>query len=414
MKWYSAIILTFFAVGTAAAGVHYSTEQIAQLPSQWRGYLLDQRALRLLALPTSANNPATPFRLAYEAERDRLEKLAAKQSLTADEMADLGALHIRLGQPERAVELLRAALRTSPSHFATAANLGTACQLTGDLPQAIATLEVAVDLAPSRWKAAERLHLKLVRARSRDAKQATALDSLFDADAKPSPETVAALQALGLWLPADGRVLWQLGEIAHATGDTVTAASILDGCVSDFGMNDPLLREHRATYRAAAPAPAGNMAVAKAAHETHQSMFKSIRPLIRQKNVVKLPEIRTNGVNMLPWDLLSDTTLEQPFRPTFPEHLRKLAGKRVTLNGFMQPTGGGLAQTDVLLIEFQVGCWFCNSPEPTGIVRVEMPKGKMIQLTRDAVRVEGVLTLNSADPEDYLYTITEAKVGPPE
>lgn len=69
----------------------------------------------------------------------------------------------------------------------------------------------------------------------------------------------------------------------------------------------------------------------------------------------------------------------------------------MALSGYIQPTGDGLEQTAVLLIEFPVGCWFCEVPEPTGILLIEPPAGQTVKLTRDLVRVEGRLKLNSSD-----------------
>jgi hypothetical protein len=61
-----------------------------------------------------------------------------------------------------------------------------------------------------------------------------------------------------------------------------------------------------------------------------------------------------------------------------------------------------------------VGCWFCEVPEPNAMMFVELPEGKTFRLTRNLVRIEGRLTLNSTDPENFLYTIRDAKVGPPD
>src|SRR4051794_26375355 len=130
----------------AWAGLHYSAETYAELPSRWRGFLLDQRSLRQIAVKPTPAQPAGPLRLRYEQEAARLAKLAAQRTLTADEAADLGALHLRLGDTSKAVEVLRAAQRLHPVHFRLAANLGTAWHLQGDLAQAAAALEQAVRL----------------------------------------------------------------------------------------------------------------------------------------------------------------------------------------------------------------------------------------------------------------------------
>src|SRR5205823_5752774 len=134
----------------ARAGLYYSGEEVAPLPSQWRGFLIDQRLLRSLAFKPAPGTPASPLRRRYERAAAGLEKAARSRKLSADELADLGALHVRLGDLPRAVEVLRAAQRQHPRHFRVVANLGTAWQLHGDLGQAEACLREAVRLAPGR------------------------------------------------------------------------------------------------------------------------------------------------------------------------------------------------------------------------------------------------------------------------
>src|SRR5262249_43822795 len=146
----------------ARAGLYYSGESFAELPSQWRGFLLDQRSLRNIALKPAAGARANPTRTKYEEEAARLEK-KGRAALTADEAADLGALYVRLGDAGKAVEVLRDAGRAHPDHFRIAANLGTAWQLQGDLEQAATYLEQAVRLAPGKLEKAEQYQLKLVR-----------------------------------------------------------------------------------------------------------------------------------------------------------------------------------------------------------------------------------------------------------
>src|SRR5207245_833790 len=113
----------------------------------------------------------------------------------------------------------------------------------------------------------EEYHLKMVRLRIRQGK--LDFDDLFGVrflndkgayepgamaktewDKLPT-RAVAIVQQLALWLPQDGRLLWQLAELANATGDVKTAAAMMDGCVTQFGLNDPELRRHRQRTRAA-------------------------------------------------------------------------------------------------------------------------------------------------------------------
>src|SRR5262249_23497216 len=151
---------------------------------------------------------------------------------------------LRLGDNDAALDVLREAQRANPKHFATLANLGTAWQMAGDLEQAADCLRQAVVLAPGKDQRAEELHLRLVRQRLRQQKDAQELDDLFGvhyvgesrkfepgklaaAERKKLPtDAVAKVQLLALWFPGDARLLWQLAELASAHGDVRTAADL--------------------------------------------------------------------------------------------------------------------------------------------------------------------------------------------
>lgn len=433
MRCHAALSLAvvLWLTAESQAGLHYSGETVAELASQWRGFLLDQRILRQIAVAPKAGIAASPWREAYQKAADQLEEKAKKEKLPADELADLGALHVRLGNSAKAVELLRTAQREHPQHFRIAANLGTAWQLQGNLEQAALSLEEAVRLAPGKWQKAEELHLKLVRQRLREPKDSQGLDDLFGikyvadggkyeagrlaaAEAKKLPaNAVALMQQLALWLPADGRLLWQLGELASVHGDIQTAAAILDGCATEFSMSHAELRQHRQVLRPVADTLAANPASAKTIHEGHSLPFKprSRRPLVSKFKTDDLPPINASGVNAIPWALLSETQVDRQFKPTFPDYLKELDGKQVSLTGFMQPIGDNLEISSFMLIEYPVGCWYCEVPEITGIVLVEMPAGKTATVTRGLVKVTGTLTLNATDPERFIFTVGKAMVG---
>jgi tetratricopeptide (TPR) repeat protein len=426
-----AAVAALATAPAASAGLYYSGEPLAELPAQWRGFLLDYRMLRTLAARPAPGRPVGPARARYEEEAARLGRKARGGTLTGDEAADLGALYLRLGDTTRAVEVLRPAQRAHPTHFRLAANLGTAWQVQGDLAQAAAALQQAVRLAPGKWQRAEELQLKLVRLRSREAPGATALDDLFgvryvgpsgqfepgrlaEAGRKRLPsDGVAQLQLLALWLPGDGRLLWQLGELAGAHGDVATAAAVLEGCVVEFGLRDAELLAHRRAFRTAADTRGRTAPDARTEHEGgHAVAFRprSSRPLARKLDQVPLPPVDPRGVNALPWAVISETSIDRQYRPTFASYLKELDGRQVQLVGYMQPFSDEQEPGAFLLIEYPVGCWYCEAPEVTGIVLVELPAGKTRALTRGAVRVTGRLTLNGTDPENFLYTIRGAKV----
>ena len=423
-------LLSLFAFAPAArAGLHYAGETVAELPSKWRGFLIDHRNLRGVGVARTDGLPPSPLRDDYLAATTKLEQVAKTRPLTADELADFGALFVRLGKPDKAIELLRGAARQFPDHFRIAANLGTAWHLAGDLEQAATHLDDAVRLAPEKWKPFEEYYRKLVRLRSKEGRAAQnpqAVDDLFgvkyvgtagmpeagkiaDTEFQKLPADAAAIvQQLALWLPNDPRLLWQLGELANAHGDVRTAASILDGCVTEFALGSPDLRKRRQLYRTAADELAKNEE-----HVTHRGTLKvkSPRPLVRTFDTSSLPPIRNDAPNPLPWPVLGETTLDTKAKPTFLKHLDQLDGKEITLTGFMQPVRDELTLTGFLLLEYPVGCWFCETPEPTGLVNVEVKAGRTAELKKGLVKVTGTLVLNRTDPEGYLYTIKDARVG---
>jgi hypothetical protein len=425
LRGLAALLVAVLAAPAARAGLYYSGEQIAPLPSQWRGFLLDQRLLRTIAVKPTKTSPPNPTRDRYREAADKLEAIKRERKLTADEIADLGALYVRLSEAAKAVEILRAAQRDFPNHFAIAANLGSAWQMQGDLAQAAVALEQAVKLAPGKLQRAEEYHLKLVRFRHKTNKPGQ-LDDLFgvryvgasgkfeagklaEAEQKKLPADAAAhLQQLALWLPADGALLWQMGELAGALGDVRTAAAMMDGCVTEFGLADPELRAHRRAYRAAAEALGQ---ATKTEHEGHAGLAaRSKRPLLSKFGTAELPAINDKGVNLLPWTIVAETTIDKKYKPSFAKYLKELDGKQVTLTGYMQPLGDDAEPSSFMFIEYPVGCWYCEMPEITNIILVELPAGKTVGLTREALKITGTLKLNDKDPENFIYCIGKAKV----
>ena len=64
-----------------------------------------------------------------------------------------------------------------------------------------------------------------------------------------------------------------------------------------------------------------------------------------------------------------------------------------------------------MLLEYPIGCWFCETPEPGGIVFIDMADNKSVPVKRGRVKIEGTLKLNKNDPEDFLYAVKDARVG---
>lgn len=427
----SALSLLLLAT-SASAGLYYTGEKYSALPAQWRGFLMDHRLLRNIGLKPKIESEESPLRARYRQEMEALSKRGLKDPLSSDDLADLGALHIRLGDIDKAINVLQAAQRKHPNHFALAANLGTAWQRFGDYRQAAAALEQAVKLAPGKLQPFEDAHLKLVRARQRS--QPGELDDLFgvrfgnekgvyeagkfsESERKKLPaKSVAIAQQLALWLPADGPLLWQLAELANAHGDFKTAGAMMEGCVVTFGMSDSNLRKRRQILKDATD----KIPQAKLGTEEHNGShpgsvkFLSRRALTAMIDAAPLPPIDAKGINPIPWELFNDTTIEKPFKPVFPKYLKELDGKRISLTGFMYPLRDEPEVRAFLFIEAPVGCWYCENPDTTGIVYVELPNGETTTFQRGLIRIIGRLHLNANDPEDFLYTVKDAKAAAPD
>ena len=118
----SAIAFQVFALlsllvpipASAHAGLYYSGEHYAELPSRFRGFLVDHRALRTAAIERPRDVPVSPLREDFLVAVGRLEKLAKIRPLAADEAADLGALYVRLGKTEQALAVLQPAAQSRP------------------------------------------------------------------------------------------------------------------------------------------------------------------------------------------------------------------------------------------------------------------------------------------------------------
>ncbi len=97
-------------------------------------------------------------------------------------------------------------------------------------------------------------------------------------------------------------------------------------------------------------------------------------------------------------------------KPTFAKRTEELDGRQVELVGFMQPLDEDPALSAFLLVEYPIGCWFCEMPDVTGIVMVALGDGQTTPPGRNLVKIVGRLKLNATEPESFLYTIANGRV----
>lgn len=426
LKALGLITSIFLFEGSVFGGVYYSQESYNELPSQWRGLLMDQRQLRQLAIEPKPNQTSTEFRKKYLQDLSRLDKLSKEKKLLPEEFSDLGALLIRLNQAPQALETLRKADREYPQNFRILSNLASAWQTLGEFDRAIQVSEQAIALAPGKYVGAEKLHLFWIN-QLKKQKAGQKVDNLFSlqfqsqagkylpggidpAQLKNIPaDAIASVQLLALWFPADPFLLMQLAEIANASGDPEVALAMMDGCVTEFGLREILLLEHRRILKEYVQA---RKTAKDEKHQDHKNWFlpKSMRPFALDKMELDLPPVKTNAVNLLPWLVLAQTQVDRKALAQYPAYLKQLENQKVQIEGHMQPVGEEHESSTFLLLENPVGCWYCEMPSLNGMVLIELKDSKVVRMSRQAQIIRGKLQLRKDDPEKFLFTILEAEM----
>ena len=281
----------------------------------------------------------------------KVQALRTKGKLTPDEQANLGGylLYLKQTSPrqppyEEAVAVMEPALHANPRHFALAANLGTAYQLTGRLDAAERCLQTAVDLAPAPQREMEQLHLRLVQRRLRENLGRSTqpdLDLLFGKAAAPfrftdargnwnygdlaaseldklpnksAAEATRQIEQLLVWLPDDGRLHWQLAEWALVMKNQKLALELFHDSVDTFRLSHPSLKQRRANVQEA-------------------SHWRSLLSSFANKRQPEVWIVQTLGQSLVPYlspDAVSQSLIE--VASAMPAKQSLIAGNDLMLN----------------------------------------------------------------------------------
>lgn len=290
--WSGVYDLAEAPVGPAAAGAP------AAMP------LAGFQDLLGVLLRAQVAQPETAERARYLRRARAIEADDRKDAASAQELSNLGACYLRLGQPTEAMDVLTRAAARDRRNFTTLANLGTAYQLLGQPIASLGRLREAREVWPVAWpgltaaqlawyRKVEGYQERLVRLRVREPAGTAppdAPDDLFglrlvgprgtyqagelaeSERGKLPPDAIAVVQQLLVWLPGDTRLYWLLAEVLNAQGKTADAAAILDECAWVRRYDSRTLREHRrvlreALARARPPAPPADVDAASAPSE---------------------------------------------------------------------------------------------------------------------------------------------------
>lgn len=117
------------------------------------------------------------------------------------------------------------------------------------------------------------------------------------------------------------------------------------------------------------------------------------------------------------WNLFAKTKFEPKFdeklgeylfHPTFPDDIKKLEGKEVTLEGFYVP----FAPDDddyIIVSKYPMSqCFFCGGGGPESVAEINFIKEPEKFQVDDLITVRGKLKLNSDDLDHINFILTDA------
>jgi hypothetical protein len=127
-----------------------------------------------------------------------------------------------------------------------------------------------------------------------------------------------------------------------------------------------------------------------------------------QKNVYQ-------GYPSLIWPKLYDITYDTKTefiadfgKPIFSTAAKSLAGKTISLPGYMMPFEGGMRASHFMLSATPIyACFFCGAGGPESVVEVYLTKP--VNYNDKIVEIRGRLKLNDSNPEHMFYILEDAE-----
>lgn len=113
-------------------------------------------------------------------------------------------------------------------------------------------------------------------------------------------------------------------------------------------------------------------------------------------------------LSTIPLDGTWKPNQEPPF-PLFPESVKQLDGKLVTIEGYTVPLDPSGKQITLSANPYSA-CFFCGKAGPASIMNVLFVTPEKGLRTDDYIYLTGRLRLNYADPSQPYYTLEHAKL----
>ncbi|MEZ5040144.1 MAG: hypothetical protein R2828_09635 [Saprospiraceae bacterium] len=93
--------------------------------------------------------------------------------------------------------------------------------------------------------------------------------------------------------------------------------------------------------------------------------------------------------------------------PVFNDDLKALAGKEVTVKGYIIPVEGYKGHTEFVFSAYPYNmCFFCGGAGPETVMEVYAKEA--IKYTAEAVTIKGKLELNDSDINRLIYALNDA------
>lgn len=118
------------------------------------------------------------------------------------------------------------------------------------------------------------------------------------------------------------------------------------------------------------------------------------------------------------WDQLSDVTIKKEFNdylgfevevPEFSDSIKKLQGSTIQLDGYIIPIEGYKSHTEFIFSAYPYNmCYFCGGAGPETVMEVEAQKP--IEFTSEKISIQGILYLNSKDPNRLMFILEKAEL----
>jgi hypothetical protein len=96
-------------------------------------------------------------------------------------------------------------------------------------------------------------------------------------------------------------------------------------------------------------------------------------------------------------------------KPVFSDAVKALAGKKVSLPGYIVPFENGLKSSRLMLSSLPLNaCFFCGVGGPETVVEVYLTEE--ISYTDKPMEVQGILRINDKDPDKMIYILEKAEL----